>query len=84
VPANADIGVEADLRTLGIDLDEDGMIAPQESGGDHRGAIQQLRRCARRQPAGVPLRPAGPVTAAAWHRKQERPICERVISENED
>jgi hypothetical protein len=31
VPANADIGVEVDLRTLGIDLDEDGKITPQES-----------------------------------------------------
>jgi hypothetical protein len=31
VPANAEIGVEVDLRKLGIDLDEDGNITPQES-----------------------------------------------------
>ncbi len=31
VPAGADIGVEVDLRKLGIDLDEDGKITPQES-----------------------------------------------------
>ena len=29
VPAGADIGVEVDLRKIGIDLDEDGKIAPQ-------------------------------------------------------
>jgi hypothetical protein len=31
VPANADIGVEVDLGKLGIDLNEDGNIAPEES-----------------------------------------------------
>jgi hypothetical protein len=31
VPAGADIGVEVDLGKLGIDLDEDGAIAPDES-----------------------------------------------------
>ena len=31
VPAGADIGIEVDLGKLGIDLDEDGKIAPQES-----------------------------------------------------
>jgi hypothetical protein len=31
VPAGADIGIEVDLKKLGIDLDEDGSITPQES-----------------------------------------------------
>lgn len=31
VPADADIGMEVDLARLGIDLNEDGMIAPDES-----------------------------------------------------
>ena len=31
VPAGADIGLEVDLRKLGIDLDEDSKITPQES-----------------------------------------------------
>ncbi|PDQ21665.1 hypothetical protein CN311_08335 [Mesorhizobium sanjuanii] len=32
VPAGADIGMEVDLTRLGIDLNEDGAIAPDESG----------------------------------------------------
>ena len=65
VPAGADIGVEVDLRKIGIDLDEDGKIAPQgKCRRDHRCTGQQWRRRARRQPAGVPLRPRRRLLAA--------------------
>ena len=42
VPADADIGVEVDLAKLGIDLDEDGAIAPQESAAAIMAALARM------------------------------------------
>ena len=42
VPAGADIGLEVDLGKLGIDLDEDGNIAPDESASSIIAALGNL------------------------------------------
>lgn len=54
VPADADIGVEVDLGKLGIDLDEDGNIAPAESAS---AIIAGLAGGGMAQPADAPLPP---------------------------
>ena len=66
VPAGADIGVEVDLRKIGIDLDEDGKIAPQwESAAAIIDALANNSGDAPdASPPGVPLRPRRRLLAA--------------------
>ena len=66
VPAGADIGVEVDLRKIGIDLDEDGKIAPQwESAAAIMAALSNNSGDAPdASRAGVPLRPRRRLLAA--------------------